>query len=461
MGGWLSVNSPERGDGLFNFNHLKMKHTNLIAVSVMALAALLSGCHKSEKAQPVAPVIMSAWPVSGTGNTIVKIHGENFSTVPSANVIKFNGQEAVVLEATASDIQVVSPKDGTTGPITLAVQNTEVTGPVYTYVQPAAEYVVSTVAGNGTTGLVNGPAASAEFSNPEGVLLDGSGNFIITDRSNHCIRMLSGGSVTTFAGTGKKGFKNGPAAEAMFNSPYRPAIDQQGNIYIADRDNNMIREITPGGTVSTVAGSGKAGYEDGPGATAEFHQPIDVAVDAQHNIYVADNLNHSIRKIAPDGTVSTLAGNGSAGFADGQGSAARFSSPSGVAVDKDGNILVADRKNQRIRKITPDGTVSTVAGSGTAGMDDGTATSASFHDPYGVCVGPDGGIYVADLVNNKIRKIAMDGTVSTIAGSGAGFADGAAVTAKFKNPTDICVDSAGNIFVADMSNGRIRKISRK
>lgn len=425
----------------------------------MTTLVLVAGsCHKSDKALAVTPVIMSAWPVSGSGNTIVKIHGENFSTDRAANLVQFNGQQAVVLEATASEMQVVSPAAGTTGPITLTVNNTEVTGPVYTYTKPAAEYMVTTVAGDGEAGLVDGPAASAEFNNPEGILLDAAGDFIITDRSNHAIRKLSGGEVTTLAGTGKKGFKNGAAATALFNSPYRPAIDKDGNIYIADRDNNMIRKITPAGTVSTVAGNGTAGYKDGPAATAEFHQPIDVAVDDQGNIYVADNLNHAIRKVTPDGTVSTLAGSGTAGFSDGQGSSAQFSSPSGVAVDKDGNVLVADRKNQRIREITPDGTVTTIAGSGTAGLDDGTASSARFHDPYGIGVGPDGSIYVADLVNNMIRKIATDRTVTTLAGSGAGFQDGAAVTAKFNNPTDVAIDSAGNIFVADMSNRRIRKI---
>ena len=227
--------------------------------------------------------------------------------------------------------------------------------------------------------------------------------------------------VSTFAGTGTAGNTEGPVMTASFNYPCGVAVDSSGNIYVADKVNNKIREITSS-VVFTFAGSGTVGSAEGTGTAASFYNPTGVAVDSSGNIYVADSFSDKIRKITSAGIVSTFAGSGTAGSAEGTGTAASFYNPTGVAVDSSGNIYVADRYNNKIRKITSAGVVSTLAGSGTAGNSEGTETAASFNFPFGIALDSSGNIYVADTQNNKIRKITSAGVVSTLAGSGtAGY----------------------------------------
>jgi sugar lactone lactonase YvrE len=203
--------------------------------------------------------------------------------------------------------------------------------------------------------------------------------------------------------------------------------------------------------VTTFAGSGSYGDTDGTGAAASFRFPHGVAIDAVGNVYVADRNNYKIRKITPMGEVSTLAGSGSLGNADGLGTAASFNYPTGIAIDATGNLYVADSENHKIRKITPAGVVSTLAGSGLPGNTNGTGTSASFKAPLGVTVDAAGNVYVADSQNHKIRKITPAGVVSTFAGSGgAGSTDGAGSVASFNLPAGVAVDASGNVFVADL-----------
>jgi len=426
-----------------------------MALVLMAMTA----CDKDKPAASAAPVINTVWPLDGTPSTIVTIRGKNFSTVRTENIVQFNGVNAIVIEASQGELLAVAPANGATGAITLVVRNTTVTGPVFTYKAPQEEYNVKLFAGDVTAGSVDGALSLSRLRSPEGVEVDAAGNLIITDRGNNRIRKVSpAGIMGTVAGADAVGFVNGAAADARFRLPWKSTVDAAGNIYVADRDNNCIRKITPAGVVSTLAGSGTAGFADGSATTAMFNQPLDVAVDAAGNIYVADNLNHRIRKVTPQGDVSTLAGDGTAAFANGTGTAAKLRNPSGLTIDKDGNLFVADRLNHRIRKITPDGVVTSIAGDGVTGYKDGEAGAARFADPYGIAVDAKGSIFIADLNNNKVRKLA-GGNVTTLAGTSKGFLDGPGTNAQLNQPTDVCVDAGGNVYVADLGNNCVRKIS--
>jgi sugar lactone lactonase YvrE len=264
-------------------------------------------------------------------------------------------------------------------------------------------------------------------------------------------------SVTTYAGT-TSGYADGPTLEAQFKSPAGLAVTTDGTLYIADRSNNRIRKISPTGIVSTLAGS-VAGTANGTGASAEFNLPIGVAVAANGNVFITDSNNHRIRKITPSGVVTTFAGNTS-GFSDGTGTAAQFNYPEGIAIDASGNVIVSDSGNHRIRKITPAGVVTTIAGTGVNGYADGLANVAKFNAPSGLAIDATGTIYVAEKQNNRIRKINTDLTVSTLAGNSSnGSTDGIGNAASFSTPFNIAVDNSGNVFVTDAGNNRIRRIT--
>ena len=320
--------------------------------------------------------------------------------------------------------------------------------------------LVTTLAGSGSIGSVDLTGTAASFYYPYSVAVDSAGNLYVADSWNHKIRKItSGGVVTTLAGSGSAGSVNNTGTAASFYYPTGVAVDSAGNVYVADFNNNKIRKITSGGVVTTLAGSGSAAFSDGQGAEAGFNLPSGVAVDSAGNVYVADSSNGRIRKITSGGVVTTLAGSGGTGSGDGTGAEASFYLPSGVAVDSAGNVYVADKNNNRIRKITPVGVVTTLAGSGNAAFADATGAVASFNNPTGVAVDSAGNLYVADQKNHKIRKITSGGVVTTIAGSGnAVFADGTGTGASFNNPYGVAVDSAGNLYVCDQSNNRIRKL---
>ncbi|MGZ9674710.1 Ig-like domain-containing protein [Flavobacterium sp. GNP001] len=321
---------------------------------------------------------------------------------------------------------------------------------------------VSTFAGSGAIGATDGTSASASFYRPSGVTVDATGNIYVVDTYNQKIRKITpAGVVSTFAGNGSAGATDGPAATASFYAPSGITIDAAGNIYVADIGSRKIRKITPAGIVSTIAGSGLAGSNDGLAANASFYGCSGVTVDASGNIYVADSFNNKIRKITPAGVVSTFAGNGSAGDTDGPAATASFSDPSGVTIDTAGIIYVADSGNNKIRKITPAGVVSTVAGSGVRGYTNGPAATAGFYLPSGVALDAAGNIYVADHYNQIIRKITSAGIVSTVAGINGvfGSTDGSLAIASFDFPNGVALDSSGYIYVADRQNNKIRKIT--
>jgi sugar lactone lactonase YvrE len=301
----------------------------------------------------------------------------------------------------------------------------------------------------------------ASFYEPFCVAVDNQGNEYVADYGNNLIRKIdSGGNVSTFAGTGSAGSADGPGLTATFNSPIGVALDNSGNLYVADYGNNKIRVISPAGVVSTLAGTGNQGANDGAGTVATFNGPTGIAVDNLGDVYVADQKNQKIRVILPPGNVFTAAGTGAKGFANGSSDHAVFNLPIGVAVDKLGNIYVADNGNNMIRMIDPNGKVTTLAGTGSPGSNNGPAVTATFRSPFGVTVDTLGNIFVADQQNNMIRLINSSGVVSTLAGTGAnGEQNGIGATASFANPSGIAVDEAGNLYVSDLNNNVIRKIS--
>ncbi|MFO1500396.1 MAG: hypothetical protein U1G07_18755 [Verrucomicrobiota bacterium] len=316
-------------------------------------------------------------------------------------------------------------------------------------------------------GSSDGVGKEARFNYPFAVATEHSGNIYVADSNNHSIRKISAiGVVSTLAGSSERTVgevTDGTGSVARFAHPNGVATDAAGNIYVADTDNGTIRRITPAGVVTTLAGRvGEFGSADGPGSTARFRSPTSVAVDGFNNVYVADRLNHTIRRITPDGIVSTLAGQaGNPGTADGTGVAAHFNYPA-LTVDAAGTAYVADWGNHTIRKITPEGIVTTLAGlAGSSGSSNGEGREARFHGPQGVAVGAAGSIYVADSGNHLIRKISPTGTVTTLAGlaSVPGSDDGTGGSARFNYPTGVALDSANNVYVADAANHMIRKIT--
>ncbi len=323
---------------------------------------------------------------------------------------------------------------------------------------PCAGVTSSNVAGTGSGGATNGAGAVAQFTFPYDVTSDASGNLYIADFNNHLVRKItSAGVVSTLAGSGIGGNGDGTGTAAQFDNPAGIAVNSSGVVYVADVYNHRIRRITSAGVVTTFAG-GTGGYAEGTGTAAQFNNPRGVAIDSAGSLYVADAFNHRIRKITSAGVVTTFAGSGTSGYQDGNGATARFAYPYGVAVDASGTVYVADTNNHRIRKITSGGVVSTLAGTGMSGYQDGNGATARFDTPYGIAVDESGVVYVADTNNNRIRKIQPSGDVTTLVGANSGYAEGSGTAALFNTPRGITITSAGVLYAADTNNHRIRKI---
>ncbi len=324
---------------------------------------------------------------------------------------------------------------------------------------------VSTMAGNSTAGNLDGTGTAARFRSPMGLVSDAVGNIYVTDYYNHNIRRITpAGVVTTVAGstnapTGQFGYVDATGSAARFTYPNGIAIDKFGNLYVADANNLVIRRITPTGVVSTYAGNGSSGNTNGPGTSATFNYPSGVATDAAGNVYVADYT--CIRKITPAGIVSNFAGSVSPGISDGLGTSASFDCLDQICSDAAGNLYAYDGCNHIIRKVSAAGVVTTIAGTGYPGNADGIGTAASFNGPTGIAVDAAGNIYVSDAGNVLIRRISPTGVVSTLAGSGTGaIVDGVGTAASFFNPYGLAVDPSGNLYVAEFFSGRrIRKIT--
>jgi trimeric autotransporter adhesin len=330
---------------------------------------------------------------------------------------------------------------------------------------------IITVAGGGPQGLSDGgPATSAQLINPTSVAVDTAGNLFIADTNNNRIRKVtSAGVISTVAGNGNVGFSGdgGPAASAQLSSPSGVAVDNAGNLFIADKDNHCVRKVTPSGAISTVTGGGVQGLGDGgPADSAKLYSPASVAVDTAGNLFIADIFNNRVHKVMPDGLIRTVAGNGSGGFSGDGGPiiSAQLDSPTGVAMDTSGNLFIADFENQRVRKITKSGVISTVAGNGTGGFsgDGGPATAAQLWYPRSVAVDTAGNLFIADMGNNRIRRVTPGGVISTVAGSSNLYFindGGPATSATLALPAGVAMDTAGNLLIADSGNMRIRKVT--
>ena len=316
------------------------------------------------------------------------------------------------------------------------------------------------MAGSGAAGSANGQGTGAVFNQPTGVAFDAGGNVVLADKDNHRIRRITpGGAVTTIAGSGTATFGTGTGTAASFHTPYGADVDAaSGNIFVADQRNNRIRRVVPSGTVFAT-GSGTNTFADGVGVSASFSWPSGVGIDAGGNAIVADCGNGRIRKVTPGSAVTTLAGSGVMAFADGAGAAARFNCPIGIAIDGSGTIFVGDSGNHRIRKVSPVGAVSTLAGSGSASFADGVGGAASFNSPHGVAIDASGNVLVADKDNHRVRKVSPGGVVTTLGGSGGqtGVADGVGAAARFNRPLSFAPDGTGGFFLTDPFNHRISR----
>jgi len=334
----------------------------------------------------------------------------------------------------------------------------------------AAPGVITTIAGTGAVGFAGdgGPATAAWVNNPLGLTVDRRGNVIVA-QTDHRIRLIgTNGVISTIAGNGSGGFAgdNGPATLASLSSPWAVAADSSGNIFIADYGNQRVRKVTPFGLIGTVAGGG-AGFagDGGPAVSASFRGPSGVAVDAIGNLYISDRDNHRVRKVDTGGTISTIVGDGTCSSTGdgGLASLARICLPHGLAVDSLGNVFIAETGGHRVRKISPTGVITTVAGNGqfTFSGDGGPATSASLFLPHSVAVDSSGSLYIADRQNFRIRRVSASGMISTIAGYGLnGYSGdgGLAISAALQRPWGVAVNGAGDVFISDTENQRIRRV---
>ena len=437
-----------------------------------------------------ASVVTTLVTVSGSTETLVPGSMQTLTKAQMPMMLALDGLMANTTYRLNASLRDAGNVEVATASAEIAVTNDDAPAGkmlAFNVILPEPAGQVSTFAGGGPSnpGLLDATGTLARLNRPSGVAVDAAGNLYVSEFENRTIRQITPqGVVTTIAGgyptVAPTGYLDGAGSAARFFSPLAIAVDASGNLYVADKDNHAIRMITHSGgtwTTTTIAGAyptAAAGYADGTGTNARFNQPYAIAVDASGNVYVAEQQNHAIRKLTRSGgtwTTTTIAGaypTAAAGYADGTGTNARFSYPSGIAVDAAGNLYVTDTLNQAIRKLTQTGgtwTTSTLAGAHPTapnGLVDGTGTDAKFNFPYGITVSTLGSVYVGDMHNHAIRKVSPQGVVTTIAGgyptAQSGYTDAFGTASRLNSPRGLAIDASGNLYVTEFFNHVIRKI---
>lgn len=389
-------------------------------------------------------VVINFFTSHAPGDSLITINGSGFSGLISENIVKINGALATVVTASTTMLTVRVPAKAGSGFIEVKVNTKSATS--------AIEFIydwigVVTVVAGGTAGNADGVGTSAQFWHPAGIEFDASDNLFIADYANNRVRRMTASLVVTTLPGRIPAVPGGPNTD--FGLPQDVVADASGNVYVVEFNSSVISKITPAGIVSVFAGDPTThGYQDGTGTGARFYQPAGIDIDASGNLIVADTKNHRIRKITPGAIVTTIAGSVQS-YADGTGPNAYFNTPSGINVDQAGNYLVTDYYNNRIRKVTPAGVVTSYAGNGSHGSADGTLLTANIYQPIAITSDNNGNIYLSDG-NGKLRWISPSGRVSTII-----------PTITFSSIQGLAIDSNGVLFFADYFNNRICKITIK
>lgn len=445
---------------------MRLSYRFMLCLEIVLLLA--ASCNKN--AAPVNPgtsgnpndslkiTIISLEPTHGPYNTIDTITGLGLDQIPVPDSVLLNGRKVTIVSHTAGQIIVRIPLLAGTGNVDVWYKGIQYQGPVFKY---DSVLIVTTIAGTTDTGMIDGKGSNARFYGPVGIAIDHQQNIYVADEFINAIRKIdTGGNVTTISGPNEmEGFADGTGMAARFSWPLGLCMGQDGFLYVADQFNYRVRKVSTSGVVTTLAGmywygGPLTGEVDGPATIATFDSPFGVTSDKSDNIYVADSYNNRIRKITPAGVVSTFAGGDYYHFGqkNGQGTSALFFGPTNVAADPSGNIYVIDGDGQLLRKITPDATVSTLLGP----IEPGLNNANGLFEPSALACDKDGNLFFA--ISGGVIKMKPDGTIIRYAIGGVGGAiDGPLPKASFDAITGMAVDDAGTIYFTD--NNRVRKIA--